>query len=105
MGQPESAVADWDSVRKYNPADKNVGYYFSVLGKYYYMQGTKYDNTGKTDSAIMAFRKGTEAVPDFADMWYKLGNAYTAAGRVEEAQAAFARAGQLKTRPEVTQQF
>lgn len=96
MGAPDKAVPDWDTVKKYEPGEKKLSYYFSALGKYYYMLGTKYGNAGKTDSAIIALKKGTEAVPGIADMWMQLGNAYKAAGKDADAQAAFETAARLK---------
>jgi len=97
MGQPGKALPDWDTVRKYEPSNKKLMYYFSVLGKYYYNEGLRYANTGKPDSAIAAFKNGTDAAPDFADMWRQLGNAYIAAGNQEQGINAYKKADLLKT--------
>ena len=96
MGQPGKALPDWDTVRKYDPSNKTLGYYFSVLGKYYYNEGLRYANTGKPDSAIIAFKNGTDAVPDFTDMWRQLGNVYIAAGNREQGIDAYKKAEALK---------
>ena len=96
MGLPDMAIPDWDTVRKYTPSEKKLPYYFSVLGRYYYNQGMKYGNAGKIDSAVIAFKKGTEAAPNVADIWYQLANAYKAQGKEAEFKAAYDMAEKLK---------
>ena len=97
MGRPDYALPDWDTVRKYAPNEKKLPYYFSVLGKYYYHQGMVYGSAGKLDSAIVAFKNGTDAVPAAADMWYQLANAYKTAGKEQESTAAYETAEHLKS--------
>ena len=96
MGQPDKAIPDWDTVRKYEPAEKKIPYYFSVLSKYYYKQGITYNNTGKPDSAIIAFKKSIDAMPGVPDIWYQLANTYKAQGKEGEWKSAYDMANQLK---------
>ncbi len=96
MGVPDKAIPDWDTVQKYEPGEKKLPYYFSALGKYYYLRGINYGKAGKTDSAIITLKKGTEAVPLVADIWEQLGNAYKAAGQDDNARTAYETAARLK---------
>jgi len=96
MGQPDRAIPDWDTVRKYEPEEKKIPYYFSVLGKYYFQHGVVCGNAGKTDSAAMYLKKATEAVPGVPEVWYALAKAYQAQGKDTDARSAAEMADRLK---------
>ena len=105
MGQPDKAIPDWDTVRKYSPEEKKIQYYFSVLGKYYYHQGIVCGNAGKTDSAAIYLKRATEAVPGVPDVWYALAKAYHAQGNETDARYVFEKAEQLKANAGKAQQI
>ncbi|MES2702735.1 MAG: tetratricopeptide repeat protein [Bacteroidota bacterium] len=96
MGEPDKALPDWDTVRRQEPANQKVQYYFSVLGKYYFSQGMRYGRENKADSAVMAFTKGTMVDPNAADMWYNLGYAHFNARSYDQASKALERSLQLR---------
>ena len=98
MGLPANALADWDTVRKNSPGALNLDRYLGIAGKYFFGQGMKYASVKMTDSAIYAFSKSTEALPDLGDAWLNLGSNYLAEGRIAEAKPALEKA--LKLMPE-----
>ncbi len=88
MGRPEKALQDWDTVRKYEPNYENVQKYLGIAGKYFFVTGMKYRETGKPDSAIHALKKSTEALPDEPQVWYALAATYYSMGYRDEARKA-----------------
>jgi hypothetical protein len=96
MGMPDKAMPDWDTVRKYAPGQPNLAKYLSIAGQYYFGQGMKYEKANQPDSAIVAYQKCTEATPQAAEPWFRLGYAHFVAGQIPAARSALERALQLK---------
>lgn len=94
-GNQAAAVSDWDTVRKYTPQQVNVNRYLDIAAKYFFGMGNKMRSDNKLDSAIYAFHYGTIAAPNAGEMWFNLGNAYYAAGRIHDAVKPLEKAAQL----------
>ena len=54
--------------------------------------------SGRTDEALLGYRKAIELDPEYAEAHYNLGNALSRAGQIEEATASYARALSLYPR-------
>ncbi len=89
LGMPDKALPDWDTVRKYAPAQENIKKYLGIAGKYFFAQGMKYKAASMADSSIYSFKKSTEAMPDSPEGYYELGRAYYAKGDYANAIIAF----------------
>ena len=53
-------------------------------GKYFYNLGAVLSNSGRKEEAIEAFRRATEADPNYAMAWYQLGLRLSAEATVDE---------------------
>jgi tetratricopeptide (TPR) repeat protein len=62
------------------------------------MLGTIYDDMGKSNEAIAAYRKGLESDPDFFLLYYNLGTTYERLGQRDLARAAYENAVALRPR-------
>ncbi len=85
MGNPDKALADWDTVRKYQPSQPELSKYMAAAAGFYYNKGINYGKTNLPDSAIYAYKKLIEINPDKAEAWYYLAAAYYATGNYREA--------------------
>ncbi len=94
-GQPEKALADWDSVRKSEPQYENLQKYLSIVSRYFFSKGMSYRAENKSDSAIIAFTESADAVPTAHEPWFELGKTLYAAGRYQEALSALNRSVSL----------
>ncbi len=85
MGNQERALADWDTVRKYEPGQANIDKYLTTVGKYFFSQGQKQKSSTNIDSTIFFFGKSAEATPKAPEPWYELGKAYYLQGDYHNA--------------------
>jgi len=88
MGNADKALDDWKTVQKQQPNQENIQKYLSIASRYFYNQGLKYKDAGKTDSAIVAFNKSAEAVPAAIPSLLELSAACIAEKRFPEATEA-----------------
>jgi Tfp pilus assembly protein PilF len=95
MGEQDKAIPDWDTVKKYSPDLEAVNKYFTVAGKYYVGRGIQYGRNNQLDSAIIAFKKSTDAAPSSPDGWIFLGKTYYLNKNYPEAKAALEKAHKL----------
>jgi len=94
-GYADKALADWDTVRKYQPYMPALSKYLSIAGKYYLSQGVKYGKENKIDSAIISFTKAADAVPRSGEAWLFLTKANMDAGHYTEARNALTQAAKI----------
>ena len=95
MGQPDKAVPDWDTVRKYQPSQPELAKYLAAAAGYYYNKGVNFGKNNQPDSAIYAFTKLTEINPEKAEPWYYLAAAYFTAGHYTDAKISVDKALQI----------
>ena len=55
----------------------------------HYNRGNAYQEEGKFNQAILAYKKAIEIDSDFAEAHYNLGNAYYRQGQIDEAAIAY----------------
>jgi tetratricopeptide (TPR) repeat protein len=105
MGERASAVSDWDTVRKYTPQQVNIARYLNIAAGFFFNAGNEFVARHQTDSAIFAFKYGVIAAPQSGEMWYNLGSAYFAAGKIHDARLAVGKAAQLLPQKADIRQF
>lgn len=101
VGEPDKALPDWDTVKAYQPGQPNLPKYLSIAAKYFYSRGMKYAEEHKVDSAIVAFQKSAQVMPEVPDAWYQLGVQYALQADYTSAKAALSTA--LKLAPNFPQ--
>ncbi len=89
LGLPDSAMADWDMLRKLYPDHPSLDYLTTVLSNYYFKEGMKWGRAGDHEQAIIYFQKSAHANGSKPDAWYNLGFANFSAGHYEAAIKAF----------------
>ncbi len=95
MGNPDRALADWDTVRTHAPNHADLAKYLDAAGRYFFSQGMKFNKENNTGDAIAAFRKAADAAPNVPDIWFNLGATCLNAHQNEEAKKAFTNTLQL----------
>jgi tetratricopeptide (TPR) repeat protein len=92
----KKALSDCDSVRKYFPQHPSLAYLAYSLSEHYFQLGLENGKSNNPNAAITYFKKGLEAMPMDADLWYNLGYAYFSANQFEEAKKAFINSLRIK---------
>lgn len=76
LSKMDLAKADFDSLKKVFPHYPTLPTLYNLIGNYYIDIGwNQYGKVGKYPEAMVIFRKGLEADPTNADLWYNLGGA------------------------------
>lgn len=89
LGSYENALSDCDTVNKYFPTNPALGYLSYSLSDHYFKLGLNAGRANDAAHAIENFRKGVEAAPHDADLWYNLGYAYYSDNQWLQAKKAF----------------
>jgi tetratricopeptide (TPR) repeat protein len=98
LGYTDSAVANWDTVRKYYPTSPLLPYVLSIASNYYYRDGIKYGKANQHAEAAINFAKAAHVNPTDGDVWYNLGFALMNSGNYKDAVAAFRKSLMFQTK-------
>ncbi len=98
LGDIDHALSDFDSLKRIFPHYPTLPQLFHLIGNHYIDVGwNQYGKQGKYAEAMVVFRKGLEADPTNADLWYNLGGAAYSLQQYDTAYMAWQNA--LKYNP------
>lgn len=104
LGNVEAAKADFDTLKMLFPNYPTIPQLNALIGNYYLGIGwNQYGKLGKYNEAITLFRKGLEADPTNADLWYNIGGAAFSMTLYDSAYNCWARALQYNPKHEAAQ--
>jgi len=104
LGNVEAAKADFDTLKMLFPNYPTIPQLNALIGNYYLGVGwNQYGKLGKYNEAITLFRKGLEADPTNADLWYNIGGAAFSMTLYDSAYNCWARALQYNPKHEAAQ--
>ncbi len=93
LGQIEAAKKNFDSLKIVFPHYPTLPQLYNLIGNYYVTLGYNgYGKLGKYPEAMAIFRKGLEADPTNADLWYNVGGAAFSMQQYDTAYNAWATA-------------
>ncbi|MBS1586895.1 MAG: tetratricopeptide repeat protein [Bacteroidetes bacterium] len=104
LGNVEAAKADFDTLKMLFPHYPTIPQLNALIGNYYLGVGwNQYGKQGKYNEAIAEFRKGLEADPTNADLWYNIGGAAFSMNLYDSAYNCWSRALQYNPKHEGAQ--
>jgi tetratricopeptide (TPR) repeat protein len=104
LGNIEAAKADFDTLKMLFPHYPTIPQLNALIGNYYLGVGwNQYGKLGRYNEAITYFRKGLEADPTNADLWYNIGGAAFSMNLYDSAYNCWSRALQYNPKHEGAQ--